>query len=113
MVAPLRELDSGLSSFAAARGLEVVHNYHNTPNRMIFWRRAGIERQIQISLYDGDKILFSSCAYKDEGGRRLGTNWPPVKDISLPEFKRNLDTLLTEAYQRVEAVSDDDLESWT
>jgi hypothetical protein len=112
LVAPLRQLDSSLSSFAAAHNLDVAHNYHNLPNRMVKWSRAGIQRVIQISLYDNDKILFGLSAYKDEAGRRFGKRWPATMDIPLQEFKTNLDTMLTEAYQRLEAVSEADLEYW-
>ena len=112
LVAPLRELDAGLSSFAAAHDLKVVDNYHNMANRMVRWSRDGIERVIQISLYDNDKLLFGLSAYKDEGGRRFGKRWPATMDIPLQEFKTNLGPLLTDAYERLEAVSAADLEYW-
>ena len=112
LVAPLRELDAGLDSFAAARGLRVDHNYHNTPNRMVRWARGGIERVIQITLYDDDQILLAWSAFSDEGGRRRGKRWPPRMDMRLAEFKANLETLLAEAHQTLEGVSSDDLEDW-
>jgi hypothetical protein len=113
MVAPLRQLDSGLSSFAAAHGLEVDHNYHNMPNRMVKWTSGGIQRVIQISLEGDDQILFAISAYQDERDRRRGKRWPPRVNIPLAEFKNNLESLLTDAYQTLEAVSPDDLEYWT
>jgi hypothetical protein len=113
LVAPLRELDEGLDSFAAARGLRVDHNYHNMPNRMVRWARGGIERVIQITLYGERQILFSFSAFSDEGGIRRGKHWPPRMDIPLAEFKVNLETLLAEAHQTLDSVSPDDLEEWT
>jgi hypothetical protein len=113
LVAPLRELDEGLDSFAAARGLKVDHNYHNTPNRMVRWARGGIERVIQITLYGERQILFSFSAFSDEGGMRRGKRWQPLLDIPLAEFKANLETLLAEAHQTLDSVSPDDLEEWT
>jgi hypothetical protein len=112
MVAPLRQLDEQLDSFAAARGLRVDHNYHNTPNRMVRWARNGIERVIQITLYGDEQILFAMSAFSDEAGGRRGKNWPRM-DIPLAEFKTNLETLLLEAHETLESVSSDDLEAWT
>jgi hypothetical protein len=112
MVAPLRELDADIRSFAAAHRLAVMDNYHNLPNRMLRWNRGGIEHVIQISLHSGDKILFSIFAYKDEGDRRRGKRWPPEMEIPLPEFKANLVSRLTEAHQTLATVSADDLEDW-
>ena len=112
MVAPLRQLDSGLSSFAAAHDLEVDHNYHNMPNRMLKWTSDGIQRVIQVSLEGENQILFAISAYKDEGGRRRGKRWPPRLDLSLTEFKNNLELLLTGAYETLASVSADDLEYW-
>ena len=113
IVAPLRELDSGLNSFAAAHGLEVDQNYHNMPNRMLSWTIDGIERLIQVSLYGNEQVLLALSAYRDEGGRRHGKRWPPQLDIPLAEFKANLETLLTEAHRTLDSVSPDDLEDWT
>lgn len=113
MVAPLRELDPELSSFAAAHGLEVDHNYHNMPNRMLKWTSSGIQRVIQITLYGDNKILLAISAYQDEGGRRRGKRWPPTVDIPLPEFKRELESLLADAYRTLTTVSSDGLEYWT
>ena len=112
MVAPLRELDAGLSAFAGAHSLEMVQNYHNIPGRMLKWNRASIQRVIQISLYDQDKILLALSAYKDEAGHRFGKRWPASLDIPLQEFKTNLEPLLSEAYERLDAVSEADLEYW-
>lgn len=112
MVAPLRQLDPDLNSFATAQDLEVVHNYHNMPNRLVKWSRDGIQRLIQISLDGQDKILFALSAYKDESGKRFGKRWPATMDIPLQEFKSNLGPLMTEAYERLEAVSEADLEYW-
>lgn len=110
MVAPLRELDDGIEAFATGRGLEVVQNYHNMPNRMIMWTKGGIKRVIQISLYgDGRLLLLSKSAFRDEGEGRRSKSWPAEQDIPLPEFKADLDRLLAEAYQTLEAVSDADL----
>jgi hypothetical protein len=111
-VAPLRELDEALDSFAAARGLRMDHNYHNLPNRMVRWARGGIERVIQITLYGDEQILFSLSAFSDEGGTRRGKRWPPRADIPLAEFKENLETLLVEAHQALDSVSTNDLEEW-
>lgn len=113
LVAPLRELDEGLDSFAAARGLRVDHNYHNTPNRMVRWARDGIERVIQITLYGERQVLLSLAAFTDEGGTRRGKHWPPLIDIPLAEFKQKLETLLTEAHETLSVVTADDLEEWT
>ena len=112
MVAPLRELDSDLESFAAAHGVEVEHNHHNTPNRMVRWTSNGIKRLMQISLYGGDKILFSLFAFRDADGKRYGKNWRPAPDMPLAEFKIKLTPMLTEAYRALEDVSIDDLEYW-
>ena len=113
MVAPLRQLDSELSSFAAAHGLELDHNYHNMPNRMLKWTSSGIQRVIHITLYGDNKIQFAISAYQDEGGTRRGKRWPPMLDIPLPEFKSRLEPLLTEAYETLSTVSSADLEYWT
>lgn len=113
LVAPLLQLDEGLTSFAAARGLRVDHNYHNMPNRMVRWTRNGIERVIQITLYGDEQILFAFSAFSDEAGGRRGKNWPPRTDIPLAEFKANLETLLTEAHETLESVTSEDLEDWT
>ena len=113
MVAPLRQLDSELSSFAAARALEVDHNYHNMPNRMLKWTSGGIQRVIHIGLEGETQILFGISAYQDVGGRRRGKRWPPRLDLSLAEFKNNLEPLLTDAYQTLAAVTTDELEYWT
>lgn len=110
LVAPLRELDEGLDSFAAARALTVEHNYHNLPNRMVRWSRDGIERVIQITLESEHKILLSRFAFSDEGGTRRGKRWPPLRDIPLAEFKEKLAMLLAEAHQTLDSVSHDDLE---
>ena len=114
MVAPLRELDTGLNAFASTHGLEVKQNDHNTPNRMLTWTKAGIQRVIQISLYGEDQLLLLALsAFRDEGGTRRGKRWPAKLDIPVQEFKTNLEQLLTEAYQTLETVSDADLEYWT
>ena len=113
MVAPLRQLDSELSSFAAAHAMEVDHNYHNMPNRMLKWTSGGIQRVIHIGLEGETQILFGISAYQDVGGRRRGKRWPPRLDLSLAEFKNNLEPLLTDAYQTLAAVTTDELEYWT
>lgn len=111
MVAPLRELDAGIDAFAAERGLEVVQNYHNMPNRMLMWTKGGIRRVIQISLYgENQLLLLATNAFKDEGERRRGKSGPAKMDIPLPQFKADLERLLAEAYLTLEAVSDADLE---
>jgi hypothetical protein len=112
LVAPLRQLDERLDSFAAARGLRVDRNYHNTPNRMLRWVRDGIERVIQITLYGDEQILVSLSAFSDEGGTRRGKHWPPRLDIPLADFAQNLETTLTEAHQTLDTVSPNDLEAW-
>jgi hypothetical protein len=112
LVAPLRELDESLDSFAAARGLRIDHNYHNTPNRMLRWSRDGIERVIQITLYGERQILLSLSAFSDESSTRRGKHWPPRLNIPLSAFKQNLETFLTEAHDTLDVVTPDDLEEW-
>lgn len=107
--APLLELDDGIERFALAHSMTVEKNYHgNEPNRMLRWSSHGLNKTIQLSLEDIEKMTFfiGLYAWKDVDGKRDTQEAPPKWHLPWHQFKSELGSLLEESYQTLEAMRD-------
>ena len=112
--APLKELDELISAFAREKGIEVDYNYHNRPNRRLIWDSQGMTRAIQVTLQDEDKLTLAVAffAWRDVNGERYGKWVRVINDLTLPELKNRIESLLAEGYQTLTSFPAEELDFW-
>jgi hypothetical protein len=113
MEAPLIEIDPLLEQFAAARGLKLVKNYHNLPQRSLDWVSRGLNRSILIVGNDAEKLTFhiAVTAWVDKDGHRYINHEMLKRDEPWDRVRAQLHRLLEETFETAESWAEKDLKS--
>jgi hypothetical protein len=110
--APLLEIDGTLEDFARSHGMEFARNYHAWPSRRLKWGE-GVFRLIEISLEDEGEMTFNVwiCAWRDSRRKRYWKNTYLKEGAPFTEIKDQLEQLLQEARETLQAWHKKDLRS--
>lgn len=100
---PLLAVDSIISEFAEANGLEVTRNHKDWPERSIVWINNNVRCLIQLYLASEDALTFNLwlCASQDRGMDRYWKQESPIKNRTIPEFSERLAFLLEDGREKL------------
>ena len=102
LTAPLTGIDRGLKLFVSEKGLALLRDSKNWPERSFRWG-SPIERLIQIYLVDESRLTWSFwlCATEDRTDGRYWKREFLKEDVPIQEISDHLPELLREAYSQV------------
>jgi hypothetical protein len=108
---PLLALDGMLSDFADEFGVHVTKNHKDWPERSIAWGSA-IPKLIQLYLANEKELTFNLwlCASQNRGLKRYWKQQFLVKEQPLSEFRDALPSLLRMGRERLNVLTERDLE---
>jgi hypothetical protein len=100
--APLLDIDSVISEFAAKVGLSVQKNQKDWPSRHIEWG-SDVRCLIQLYLADQETLTFNLwlCASEDRGNKRYWKQEMPIKQLPVSDFAGSLGAQLQKGHAKL------------